>query len=39
MATQNTRIVLMPPVETVGYFRSEMAKYAAIVKGAGLESM
>lgn len=39
MATQNNRIVLMPPEQTVAYFRSEMAKYAAVVKGAGLELM
>ena len=37
MATQNNRIALMPPEQTVAYFRSEMAKYAAVVKGAGLE--
>ncbi len=39
MATQNNRIVLMPPEQTVAYFRSEMSKYAAVVKGAGLELM
>jgi tripartite-type tricarboxylate transporter receptor subunit TctC len=39
MATQNNRIVLMPPEQTVAYFRSEMAKYASVVKGAGLELM
>lgn len=37
MAAQNNRIVLMPPEQTVAYFRTEMAKYAAVVKGAGLE--
>ena len=39
MAAQNNRIVLMPPEQTVAYFRTEMAKYAAVVKGAGLEPM
>lgn len=39
MATQNNKILLMPPDQTVAYFRSEMAKYAAVVKGAGLELM
>ncbi|CAB3735138.1 hypothetical protein LMG26690_05179 [Achromobacter animicus] len=39
MATQNNRIVLMPPEQTVAYFRSEMTKYASVVKGAGLELM
>ncbi|MEN4920164.1 tripartite tricarboxylate transporter substrate binding protein [Achromobacter spanius] len=39
MAAQNNRIVLMPPEQTEAYFRSEMAKYAAVVKGAGLELM
>jgi hypothetical protein len=29
----------MPPEQTVAYFRSEMAKYATVVKGAGLEPM
>jgi tripartite-type tricarboxylate transporter receptor subunit TctC len=39
MAVQNNKIVLMPPEQTVAYFRSEMAKYATVVKGAGLEPM
>jgi len=37
MATQGKQIVLMPPRETVAYFRSEMDKYAAIVRQAGIE--
>ena len=37
MATQGNQIVLMPPRETVAYFRSEMDKYAAIVRQAGIE--
>lgn len=36
MAARNNGIVLMPE-RTVAYFRAEMAKYAAVVKGAGLE--
>lgn len=39
MAAQNTRILLMPPDQTAAYFRSEMAKYAVVVRGAGLELM
>ena len=39
MATQNNKILLMPPEQTAAYFRSEMAKYAVIVRGAGLELM
>ena len=39
MATQNNKILLMPPDQTAAYFRSEMAKYAVIVRGAGLELM
>lgn len=39
MATQNNKILLMPPDQTVAHFRSEMAKYAVVVKGAGLELM
>lgn len=39
MAAQNNRILLMPPDQTAAYFRSEMAKYAVVVRGAGLELM
>ncbi len=39
MAAQNNRILLMPPEQTAAYFRSEMAKYAVVVRGAGLELM
>jgi tripartite-type tricarboxylate transporter receptor subunit TctC len=37
MAAQGNTIRLMPPAETARYFRSELAKYATIVKNAGME--
>jgi len=37
MAKQGNTIHLMPPAETARYFRSELAKYATIVKNAGME--
>lgn len=37
MKAQGNNIVNMPPKETAAYFRSEMAKYAAVVKAAGLQ--
>ena len=39
MATQGNTILLMPPDRTAAYFRSEMKRYASVVKGAGLEPM
>lgn len=39
MAAQNNRILLMPPEQTAAHFRSEMARYAVVVRGAGLELM
>lgn len=39
MDTQGNRILLMPPEQTVAYFRSEMEKYAAVVKAAGIEAV
>ncbi|WP_232467993.1 Bug family tripartite tricarboxylate transporter substrate binding protein [Bordetella genomosp. 13] len=37
MDAQGNRIVLMPPEKTAAYFRSEMEKYARVVKAAGIE--
>jgi len=37
MAAQGNHIDLMTPDRSAAYFRSEMHKYAAIVKGAGLQ--
>jgi len=37
MAVQGNAIVMKNPADTAAYFRSEMAKYAAIVKAARLE--
>lgn len=37
MKAQGNNIVNMPPKETAAFFRSEMAKYAAVVKASGLQ--
>jgi tripartite-type tricarboxylate transporter receptor subunit TctC len=37
MAKQGNTIRLMPPADTARYFKSELAKYATIVKNAGME--
>ena len=37
MAKQGNTIRLMPPAETARFFRSELAKYATIVKNAGMD--
>lgn len=37
MEAQGNTIQLMPPEETAMYFRSELKKYAAVVKNAGIE--
>ncbi|MDS1142632.1 tripartite tricarboxylate transporter substrate binding protein [Pusillimonas sp. SM2304] len=37
MDLQGNTIILMPPEESDAYFRSELKKYAAIVKASGME--
>lgn len=37
MEIQGNTILLMPPEETTRYFQSELNKYAAVVKAAGIE--